>query len=403
MKEVSDKESASLSYRLLSMLRAQNPQKSSQSLVLSVPLHIRKNLLGILGRMLLFVIAAAATLAVLFIFYFITRDAWPFFKSRGVVEFFTETAWYPSRDPARFGARAIFVGSALVTLGATLVAAPLGVAAAMCLSDVLPFRVSQTIKPVIEILAAIPSVAYGFFALVILAPLLQEHGGGILNVVWWLLATPILLLLAVIAGEIISSTARPVAARRLRWPLTAILAIAAIWLLWSVGQTLSKITIVSGTNALNVSLILGIMALPTVVSVSEDALQATGRELREAGYALGGTRAETICLIILPAAGSGIFAAVLLGVMRALGETMVVWMASGNAAQIPTPWFNYLMPVRTLTATIAGDMGEADHVTGSDRYHVLFAMGLCLLLFCLICNLAAEWIVARQRRKLKGA
>ena len=112
MKEVSDKESASLSYRLLSMLRAQNPQKSSQSLVLSVPLHIRKNLLGILGRMLLFVIAAAATLAVLFIFYFITRDAWPFFKSRGVVEFFTETAWYPSRDPARF-ARGLFLSAAL--------------------------------------------------------------------------------------------------------------------------------------------------------------------------------------------------------------------------------------------------------------------------------------------------
>ena len=107
------------------------------------------------------------------------------------------------------------------------------------------------------------------------------------------------------------------------------------------------------------------MALPTVVSVSEDALQAAGRELREGSYALGATRAETLFKVVIPAAGSGIIAAVILGVMRAIGETMVVWMASGNAAQIPSPWFNFLSPVRTLTATIAGDMGEADQVTGS--------------------------------------
>ena len=123
--------------------------------------------------------------------------------------------------------------------------------------------------------------------------------------------------------------------------------------------------VASGTNALNVSIILGIMALPTIVSVSEDALQAVGRELREGSYALGATRAETLVKVIIPAAGSGILAAVILGVMRAIGETMVVWMASGNAAQIPQPWYNFLQPVRTLTATIAGDMGEADQVTGS--------------------------------------
>ncbi len=376
---------------------------AGSNLLLSAPLHLRKNLAGMFGKLLLFAVAATATLAVLFIFYFIARDAWPFFKARGLTEFFSETAWYPSRDPARFGARAIFAGSALVTLGAALVAAPLGVAAAVCLSDVLPFQARQTVKPVIEILAAIPSVAYGFFALVVLAPLMQQHGGRILCAAWWLLAAPMLLLLAAVAGEIAAAAARPAAARRLRWPLTGMLAAAALWLAWRVGQTLAGMSIISGANALNVAMILGVMALPTVVSVSEDALQAAGRELREASYALGATRAETVCLTILPAAGSGIFAAILLGVMRALGETMVVWMASGNAAQIPSPWFNYLMPVRTLTATIAGDMGEADHVTGSDRYHVLFAMGLCLLLFCLICNLAAEWIVARQRRKLKGA
>jgi phosphate transport system permease protein len=142
--------------------------------------------------------------------------------------------------------------------------------------------------------------------------------------------------------------------------------------------------------------------LPTVVSVSEDALQAAGRELREGSYALGATRAETLLQTVLPAAGSGILAAVILGLMRAVGETMVVWMASGNAAQIPHPWYNLLDPVRTLTATIAGDMGEADQVTGSARYHVLFAMALCLLTVSMLCNLSSEWIVRRARRKAGG-
>ena len=142
------------------------------------------------------------------------------------------------------------------------------------------------------------------------------------------------------------------------------------------------------------------MALPTVVSVSEDALQAVGRDLRMASYALGATRAETLLRVIIPAAVSGIAAAVILGIMRAIGETMVVWMASGNAAQIPQPWFNFLEPIRTLTATIAGDMGEADQVTGSARYHVLFAMALCLLVFSFLCNVASEWIVARTRRRM---
>ncbi len=96
---------------------------------------------------------------------------------------------------------------------------------------------------------------------------------------------------------------------------------------------------------------------------------------------------------------SGITSAVILGIMRAIGETMVVWMASGNAAQIPTPWFDFLQPVRTLTATIAGDMGEADHVTGSARYHVLFAMALCLLAFSFACNLASEMVVRRTKRR----
>ena len=156
----------------------------------------------------------------------------------------------------------------------------------------------------------------------------------------------------------------------------------------------------SGTNAFTVSVVLGVMALPTIVSVSEDALQAVPRDMREGSYALGATRAETLLKVVIPAAGSGICAAVILGVMRALGETMVVWMAAGNSPQIPSPWYNVFTSVRTLTATIAGDMGEADHTTGSARFHVLFAMALSLLVISFVMNGLSEWVVRRQMRKL---
>jgi phosphate transport system permease protein len=379
------------------------PGTGSQPLVLSHRASLLRRLGGGLGRALLFVVTSTAALGVLFIIFFIARDAVPFFQLRGFREFFTSVHWYPSQEPVEFGALAIFAGSGLVTLGAVFVAVPLGVSAAICLSDVLPFGYRQIVKPVIEILAAIPSVAYGFFALVVFAPLLQEKGGTLLSIAWWVAAAPVLGLGVVLASDLLTSKLASDRVRlALRSGLWLGLGSAALWMLVAFGHTLAGLSVTSGANALNVSIILGMMALPTVVSVSEDALQAVGRELREASYALGATRAETLVRTILPAASSGILAAVLLGVMRALGETMVVWMASGNAAQIPAPWFNYLQPIRTLTATIAGDMGEADHVTGSARYHVLFAMALCLLLFCFVCNLVSEWVVARQRKKLAG-
>jgi len=318
--------------------------RRNATMILSSGERLRRKLAGAAGRALLFAITSVAALAVLAIIGFIARDALPFFAQQGFRGFFLSTAWYPTHSPPQFGAGAIFAGSFLVTAGAVALAVPPGLFAALCMSDILPFAARQVLKPVIEMLAAIPSVVYGFFALTVVAPMMQK------------------------AGE---------------------------WLPGGFG-------IASGVNALTASLILGVMALPTVVSVSEDALQAAGRELREGSYALGATRAETLFKVVIPASASGIVSAVLLGVMRALGETMMVWMASGNAAQIPKPWYNLLQPVRTLTATIAGDMGEADQMTGSAHYHVLFAMGLCLLLFSFACNLAGERIVARQRRRLRG-
>ncbi|MGD1048828.1 MAG: PstC family ABC transporter permease [Candidatus Krumholzibacteriaceae bacterium] len=370
-------------------------------LVISKGARRFKRVGALFGSALLVALASSSVIALLFIFYFIIRDALPFFRLEGLREFFTSTHWYPSRDPAEFGALSIFVGSALVTLGASLVAVPLGILAALCLSDILPFAVRQVAKPVIEMLAAIPSVVYGFFALVVLAPLLQTRGGTLLAAGAWLVLAPLLLVATAVASDIVSSRFPRHGRTAARIATSVVIGGLAAGALLALTGVLNRLVISTGTNALNVSVILGIMALPTIVSVSEDALNSVGRELREGSYALGATRAETLLKVVVPAARSGILAAVILGVMRAIGETMVVWMASGNAARIPSPWFNLLQPVRTLTATIAGDMGEADQVTGSARYHVLFAMALCLLAFAFIMNLVSEYVV-RRSRKMRG-
>jgi phosphate transport system permease protein len=234
---------------------------------------------------------------------------------------------------------------------------------------------------------------------VIFAPLLQRSGGHLLGVGVWLAGVPLALILMYVLGDILPE--RLLGAQSLAARLIVMLLVGAGSgiLLHRAWQSVSALQIESGTNALNVSIILAIMALPTIASVAEDSLQAVGREMREGSYALGATRAETLVKVVIPAARSGIIAAIILGVMRAIGETMVVWMASGNSAHIPEPWFNVLQPIRTLTATIAGDMGEADHVTGSARYHVLFAMALFLLIISFLSNLISEILVARSKKK----
>ena len=283
-----------------------------------------------IGRTVLLITATVAAVAVVAIIAFVAREAIPFFGEGRWREFFFSSGWHPTSNPPEFGGTAVFAGSALVTAGAILLAAPIGLLAAICISDMMPFGIRQVAKPVIEILAAVPSVVYGFFALTILAPLSQSMG------------------------------------------------------------------MESGVNALTAAVVLAVMAVPTIASVADDALQSAGRDLREASYALGATRAETLFKAVIPAASGGITAAIILGATRALGETMVVWMASGNAARIPSPWWDLTQPVRTLTATIAGEMGEADQTTGSARYHALFAMGLCLLLFAFFSSLAGEFIGRRK-------
>lgn len=354
----------------------------------------------------LFLVTSVSMLAVVFIIYFIAKDALPFFKLRGIGEFFTSIKWYPSGSPAEFGTLAIIFGSVLVTVLSTMLAVPLAIFSAVSLSDILPFSVRQIVKPVIEIIAAIPSVAYGFFALVIFAPLLQRDGGHLMGIAVWLFGFPLGLLASYVLSDLLTGKLFTLysESKQKMFRLGFFLFLEGIvlfFLFWAYYH-LNQLTISSGTNGFNVSVILAIMALPTIVSVSEDALQAVGRDLREGSYALGATRAETLVKVVLPAAKSGIIAAIILGVMRAIGETMVVWMASGNAAQIPEPWYNIFKPIRTLTATIAGDMGEADHVTGSARYHVLFAMALFLLIFSFIGNALSEWFINRSKKKSRA-
>jgi len=377
--------------------------KKNNSILVSKGTSCMKRFTSFMVKGSLFLVTSLSTLAVIFIILFTAKDAVPFFKLRGLMEFFTGIKWYPSSDPASFGVLPIIFGSFIVTFLSSLVAVPLGLFSAVSLSDILPFKVRQVVKPVIEIIAAIPSVAYGFFALVVFAPLLQKDGGHLMGVAVWMLGVPLSIPLVYVLSD---SLATALANRRNREPadvqryvMMVLMEFVIILGIYKLSAFFNKMVISSGTNAFNVSVILGIMALPTVVSVSEDALQAVGRDLREGSYALGATRAETLWKVVIPAAKSGIIAAVILGVMRAIGETMVVWMASGNAAQIPHPWFDVFQPIRTLTATIAGDMGEADQVTGSARYHVLFAMAFFLLLISFVGNAISQWFVTRSKKK----
>lgn len=363
-----------------------------------------KMLMGRLGRGFLLCVTAVPTAAVVFILFFIFKESLPFFENLGNVgEFFTSANWAPSRegDP-HFGALAILYGTLMVTAGSCAVAVPLGITAAICLSEIVNARISRIFRPVVELFAAIPSVAYGFFAMAVFAPLLQNHGGMMISALILAAGLPIAgvssIPLAEFASSKIFKNPSPASSAALRIFAGAALCSAAAYAAWRV----SGVEISSGTNAFNASVILAIMALPTIVSISQDALSAVGRDMREGSLALGATRFETIFKVILPCAKSGIAVAVILGFMRVIGETMVVWMASGNSLKIPEPFYNFFEPVRTLTATIAGEMGEADQTTGSARYHVLFAMSLCLLVSGMALNWLSQRIISRgafARRK----
>lgn len=245
-------------------------------------------------------------------------------------EFILGKEWYPTAEPVPlFGVWPLIAGTLLVTLGAILFALPLGLATAIYMAEVSSFRMRNIIKPLVELLAGIPSVVYGFFGLVVLVPLIQKlfH----LNV-----------------GE----------------------------------------TVLAG------SIILGIMALPTIITISEDAIRTTPKSLKEASLALGATRWQTMVRVVIPHARSGITTAIILGIGRAIGETMAVLMVTGNAAMIP---HSFLVPARTIPATIAAELGESPY--GGLHFKALFALGIILFLFTLIINFSIE--LAKGRKHIK--
>ncbi len=274
------------------------------------------------------------TLASLFFLVGITivlfKEGLPVFKEVRFLSFIFGKYWYPTYQPPEFGILPLILASVWITLGALFVCVPLGVGSALYLNELAPPQQRVILKPVIELLAGIPSIVYGFFGMVIVAPFLQK----VFNL--------------------------PV-----------------------------------GLTAFTGSLMLGIMATPTVCSIAEDALSFVPKSFREASLAVGANRWQTLTRVVIPAAGSGISTAIILGMSRAVGETMTVLMVTGGAAVIPHSFFQ---PVRPMTSTIAAEMGEA--VMGSPHYHALFGIGLILFLITLIFNVIAELVSRRFRLKL---
>ncbi len=272
----------------------------------------------------------SAILFVFGIFFFVFREGSGFllsgFKAR---EFFGSIEWYPtSSSNVRYGVLALIAGTASVTLMAMAIAVPFGIGAAIFVSEFCGKRAKEALKVVIELLAAIPSVVWGFIGLTVMNPLIMK-----------LFNAPI------------------------------------------------------GLNVLNGGLIVALMSAPIIVSISEDALKAVPDSYREAALALGATRWQLIYRVLLPAAKNGLLAAGLLGVGRAAGETMAVLMATGHSVNIPT---GALDSVRTLTATIAAELGEAP--VHSQHYQALFIIGILLFSITFVINLTADLVVRGIRR-----
>jgi phosphate transport system permease protein len=276
------------------------------------------------------VLAFASLLFLVGIILTLFKESFQVFIHHNFFSLIFGKAWYPTADPPEFGMLPLILASFVVTLGAMLVCVPVGIGTALYLHELASPGQRAVLKPMIEILAGIPSIVYGFFGMVIVAPYLQN-----------LLGLP------------------------------------------------------TGLNAFSASLVLGIMAVPTVASLAEDALSFVPRSFREASLALGANRWQTLVRVVVPAAGSGISTAIILGMSRAVGETMTVLMVAGGAAVIPTSIFE---PVRPMTSTIAAEMGEA--VMGSPHYSALFAIGLILFLITFAFNIVAEMISRKYRLKL---
>jgi phosphate transport system permease protein len=279
-------------------------------------------------RFIFFAIALASISTLGLIVLFLFLEGLPIFNKVSVTHFLFGRYWYPTSDPPDFGILPLIVGSMAVTALSAVISIPLGVMSAIYIAEIASHRLREIVKPIVELLAALPSVVIGFFGMVVVAPFLQN-----------LLNLP------------------------------------------------------TGLNLFNASLMLAFMSIPTICSISEDAIYSVPVEVKEASLALGATHWETISRVTIPGALSGISTSIILGMSRAIGETMVVLMVAGGAAMIPTSIFD---PVRPMPASIAAEMAEAPF--RSEHYHALFAIGIVLFAFTLVFNLVADHIAHRYKQ-----
>jgi phosphate transport system permease protein len=279
----------------------------------------------------IFLSSFLAIVVLLGIIALLLKEGLPIFSDTPPWEFFFGTKWYPVSEPPTFGIMPFFISTLWVTVVATAISVPIGIACAAYLSEVAPPRLRETVKPIIELLAGFPSVVMGFIGLMLLSPIVQ-----------------------------------------------------------------SAFNLNTGLSGLTAGIMLSFMSLPIIVSVSEDAMRAVPEEFRQASYALGATRWETIRHVSIPAALSGITAAIMLGIGRAIGETMTVLMVAGGALAVPVSPTEPMMP---MTAAIASGIGNA--VRGGLQYQALFAIGLILFILTLAVNLFADRILERQKRKFE--
>lgn len=277
----------------------------------------------------LFQVTGLLVIAVLAgIFLMLLWNTIAFFLEVNPLDFITGTQWNPSGKTPSYGILPLVVSTSLVTLGAMAIAIPLGIGTAAFISEYAGTRLKNLLKPAIEMLAAVPSVAIGFLGIVVVGP------------------------------RIAALTGQP-----------------------------------NGLNALNGAILLAVMSLPTIITVTEDAINAVPRSYREASYGLGASRWQTLTKVTIPSAAPGIIAAVMLGVGRAIGETMTVLMATGNVAAFPKGFFH---SIRTITATIAIEMGEVPYHT--THYFGLFSIATVLFVMTLAVNLLGEYFVNRFKK-----
>ncbi len=270
-----------------------------------------------------------AVIILLGIFSLLFTQGFPALKKLGLSEFFLSARWDPtSPEQESYGILAMVVSTLMVTVGALIIAVPVGIACAAYIADVANPKVREVVKPIIEILAGIPSVVVGFLGIVVVGPMIAKIFGT-----------------------------------------------------------------TNGLNAINGSILLAIMSLPTIISISEDAIVSVPQEFKSASLALGANKWQTLVRITIPSALSGIIAAVMLGMGRAIGETMTVLMACGNAPALP---HSFLDPVRTMTATIAIELGET--VQGDIHYRSLFIIGFVLFLMTFLVNLVSDIVLQKYQQ-----